>query len=320
VPEIRRVVRTVPTIDQHTGERQSLFLYLASQAPHAAPYRGAPQRHVQRAESYRGEDPKRKEVAALVSCLDELVGTLEDELKSQPDVDGSTMWDRTVLVFSSDNGPGRGSGASGAPFRGFKTQVWEGGVHSVAFARFPPSLGGRAGSYDSPVHVVDWMPTFSSLAGIPSRMISSDGVDLSPVLQQPQGALQLLRKAWWHRGSDSLLLTVDQVLRCGSVRDVPTGLKMVLNGDCSTKGPPDVDEWQLFDVVKDPSESVDLMSAGGMPMAAAQVASRLRAVLESEMQGAAAPLAFETPGDPRAAPSLNGGRWLNWLDALTAVQ
>ena len=59
------------------------------------------------------------------------------------------MWDDTVFIFASDNGPEGGPRPVGSsyPFRGRKRTVWEGGVKSVAFVRAPARLlpvgGGR---------------------------------------------------------------------------------------------------------------------------------------------------------------------------------
>jgi len=90
------------------------------------------------------------QVAALVSCLDSLVGDIEDSLRA------AELWRDTLLVFAGDNGPEGSrpllgpaglSGASSHPLRGRKRTVWEGGVRVTAFMHSPnPLRVARAGS------------------------------------------------------------------------------------------------------------------------------------------------------------------------------
>eukprot|EP00656_Telonema_subtile_P006354 TRINITY_DN12924_c0_g1_i2.p1 TRINITY_DN12924_c0_g1~~TRINITY_DN12924_c0_g1_i2.p1 ORF type:complete len:468 (-),score=97.34 TRINITY_DN12924_c0_g1_i2:80-1483(-) len=300
--EVERVVSAVPTIDHVTGERQPMFLYIASQAPHGM-WRGTPKRHVQKAEkAYAGANPLRREIAALISCLDELVGATVDALSAEMDADGS-MWDRTLLVFSSDNGPAQGSGASAGAYRGWKGSVWEGGVHSVAFARVPTSLNDRPPvALDAPLHVADWFATLAKVAGVPDDVVADaapDGQDMSQYL--------LGLEPGWQRSEDTMLLHVDQVFRCGSARD--QRFKLVLNGDCLPS--PTEDVWEMFDLQTDPNERTNLLpGTGGL----STVAEKLRRKVLESVAGAAPPLTSTTPADPKAKPQLHNGRWMNWLD------
>lgn len=52
----------------------------------------------------------------------------------------TSMFDDTVIIFSSDNGPvptATMGGGSAYPFRGRKLFLWEGGVHLPAFVYAP---------------------------------------------------------------------------------------------------------------------------------------------------------------------------------------
>jgi arylsulfatase A-like enzyme len=88
---------------------------------------------------------------------------------------------RTLVVFTSDNGAGRGAG-SNAPLRGWKKTSFEGG-HRVPFvARWPGRIR-RGASSDELLTIMDLMPTFARLASTPlpaDRVL--DGRDAWPLL------------------------------------------------------------------------------------------------------------------------------------------
>ena len=71
---------------------------------------------------------------------------------------------RTLVVFTSDNGAGRGWG-SNAPLRGWKKTTLEGGMR-VPFAARWPGHTARGATSDQLVATMDLMPTFARLAGV----------------------------------------------------------------------------------------------------------------------------------------------------------
>ena len=100
--------------------------------------------------------------------------------------------DRTLVVFSSDNGPHNEAGANGSytqdprffrsygPLDGIKRDVWEGGIRMPTLVRWPGAVpAGRVSARPSQFH--DWMNTFADLAGVPAPL-RSDGVSLVPDL------------------------------------------------------------------------------------------------------------------------------------------
>ena len=79
-------------------------------------------------------------------------------------LDERGMRDKTLIVFSSDNGGPLNLGATNGPLRAGKGTLYEGGVRVVAFANWPGVL--KAGSVvNEPLHMVDWYPTLLGLAG-----------------------------------------------------------------------------------------------------------------------------------------------------------
>jgi arylsulfatase A len=93
--------------------------------------------------------------------------------------------ERTLVVFTSDNGPWLTKGADGGsagPLRGGKGSTWEGGVRVPTIARWPGKIA--PGSVcDAVAGTIDMLPTCVSLAGgtVPATPVI-DGRDISPLL------------------------------------------------------------------------------------------------------------------------------------------
>ena len=94
---------------------------------------------------------------------------------------------RTLVVFTSDNGAGRGWG-SNAPLRGWKKTTFEGGLR-VPFVAHWPGHTARGASSGELVASMDLMPTFARLAGarLPNDRVL-DGHDVWPILAGESGA------------------------------------------------------------------------------------------------------------------------------------
>lgn len=93
--------------------------------------------------------------------------------------------ERTLVIFTSDNGPWLIKGADGGsagPLRGGKGSTWEGGVRVPAIARWPGKIA--PGSVcDAVAGTIDLLPTAVALAGgsVPAEPVI-DGRDISPLL------------------------------------------------------------------------------------------------------------------------------------------
>ena len=125
-----------------------------------------------------------KNHAAMVGRLDRDVGALLDRLK-QLGLD-----ERTLVMFSSDNGPHREGGpdydpaffrASG-PLTGIKRSLTEGGIREPFIARWPGKI--KPGAVSGHVgYFGDLMATWAELAGAtPPPAASLDSVSLVPTL------------------------------------------------------------------------------------------------------------------------------------------
>eukprot|EP01059_Diplonema_ambulator_P035508 TRINITY_DN8374_c0_g1_i4.p1 TRINITY_DN8374_c0_g1~~TRINITY_DN8374_c0_g1_i4.p1 ORF type:complete len:505 (+),score=127.32 TRINITY_DN8374_c0_g1_i4:44-1516(+) len=171
------VTRSVEIISEH-DPNTPLFLYHAFQETHV-PYE-VPLRFQNASVDYE----LRRVYGGMVNALESGVKNITDALKARG------MWDRTLIVFSSDNG-GRTDGDFGGnnyPLRGQKFTDFEGGVRVAAFVSGGALPGSKRGTTESGlIHICDWYATFSSIAGVdPSDKADGvpdiDSMDMTPTL------------------------------------------------------------------------------------------------------------------------------------------
>ncbi|MHC4573955.1 MAG: sulfatase-like hydrolase/transferase [Planctomycetota bacterium] len=175
------------------AKREPFFIYVAFTAVHVPVE--VPQQYM---ELYKGkefyDDPAKDEsfkfYAAYASHMDDTIGKMVEALNR------TGQRGNTLIIFASDNGaiprwrprgsyPGTYKACpvmgSNLPFRGLKAQLYEGGIRVPTIVNRPGKLAPR--KVDSPVHVVDWMPTLTRLAGYkPKQDLKWDGRNIWPLL------------------------------------------------------------------------------------------------------------------------------------------
>lgn len=113
----------------------------------------------------------------VISELDASVGEILAKLK-QLSID-----DRTLVVFTSDNGPWYGGWTGG--LRGMKGRTWEGGIRVPMIARFPGVIPSGVVN-EAPAGTIDLFPTICSLCGVePPAERDIDGRNILPLWQSP---------------------------------------------------------------------------------------------------------------------------------------
>ena len=129
-------------------------------------------------------------LAAQLKSIDEGVGMIMQKL------DKLGLADRTLLVFTSDNG-GESRVTTNAPLRAGKSTLYEGGIRVPLIARYPDLVPtGRI--CGTAVCTVDFYPTFCELAGIERDSGQClDGVSMIPVLIEPGKRLKR-NTLYWH--------------------------------------------------------------------------------------------------------------------------
>lgn len=168
------------------------FLYLAFTIPHANNEGGKRGMETPDLGLYRDKDwpENQKAHAAMITRMDRDIGQLMEQLKKL-DLD-----EKTIVFFSSDNGPHREGGndpdfaKSSGPLRGIKRDLYEGGIRVPMLVRWPGQIAaGKTSDYVGAFW--DVLPTLAELAGAKDRIPSGlDGVSFVPTLLGTGGQSQ----------------------------------------------------------------------------------------------------------------------------------
>jgi arylsulfatase A-like enzyme len=235
------------------NKEQPFFLYWATPIPHVAIQ--APQRWVDYYVNKFGDEkpyigdknyfPHRYPhagYAAMVSYLDEQVGLLIQLLKELD------IYDNTLIIFTSDNGPTFNGGTdspwfnSGGPFRseqGYgKANVNEGGIRVPMIASWPGKI--KPGTVSKHISAFwDVMPTLCDIAGI-EPPDNTDGISFLPELsgkEQKQHEFM-----YWEFPS----YTGQQAIRINNMKAMRKNMQ-----DGNTK-------FELYDLQNDPGETINI--------------------------------------------------------------
>ena len=156
---------------------------------------------------YHDSEKPRASFAAMVSLLDKYVGEVIQELKDLG------IDDNTIVIFTSDNGPHMEGGAdpdffnSNGPLRGFKRDLYEGGIRVPMIVRYPNHI--KAGSTTNHISAFwDIMPTLADLTNIelPANEVT-DGISFLPTLLNKDTQKEHKNLYWeFHEGGGRLAL------------------------------------------------------------------------------------------------------------------
>ena len=200
----------------------------------------------------------------MVTRLDKQVGDVLNKLEALG------LAENTLVIFSSDNGPHLEGGAdpdffdSNGPYRGYKRDLYEGGIRVPALAYWPGVI--EAGSVNDHVSAFwDLLPTACELAGVkPPGDI--DGISYLPSLtgQEAQPTHEYLYWEFHEQGGK-------QAVRKGNWKGVRLNVKEDPNGPI-----------ELYNLTDDPGETTDL--AAQHPEIVEEMAKIMReARVESEV-------------------------------------
>ncbi len=253
-------------ISAAVADGKPFYLSLATYGVHAPIMRDA--RFVG---DYADLDPTEAAYASMVAAYDEALGQVVARCEALG------VLDRTVIVFTGDNGGlsahARGAAPDGkkahthnAPLRSGKGSAYEGGVR-VPFVVAGPGVAPRAAPVDAPIVGTDLYPTILALAGLaPPEGHALDGVDLTGLLAG--GAAPAERTIvftqphkWGPTGPGIEPFTA---IRRGD-------WKLLFFHDPARAGA----RYELYDVAQDPGETLDLASRE--PARLAAMVAELRA-------------------------------------------
>lgn len=183
----------IETIRKQAGKKTPFFLYLAYHAPHT-PIEPKPEWLARVKERQPDLKAERAKYVAMVEHLDDGIGKVLAALKR------AGAADNTIVIFASDNGA-TGYG-SNKPLRGYKRQMFEGGIRVPCCFSWPGQFG--AGMRSAAVGMtMDVLPTLCDALGIqePGEV---DGMSLLPTLRgEPQVTDQ--RFLFWMRRNNERL-------------------------------------------------------------------------------------------------------------------
>ena len=186
------------------SDNRPFFLYLNYTVPHAelrvpddsmAPFRGRfPEKAFVNAAAdakstgpdepslgYRSQPTPHAAFAGMISRMDRDVGRIMELLRTRG------LDQRTLVLFTSDNGPHQEGGAdpeffkSSGGLHGIKRDLYEGGIRVPMIASWPGTIAAGTSTMYAAAHW-DLLPTFAELAGA-KPLSGLDGQSIVPVLQ-----------------------------------------------------------------------------------------------------------------------------------------
>ncbi|PPK85749.1 arylsulfatase A-like enzyme [Neolewinella xylanilytica] len=188
--------RTLAFIEENRD--RPFFLYYAQVIPHAelaAPdslvtrfaeqfgpekaWQGTDSGSDYRRGSYESAERPHATFAAMITLLDQHVGEIQKKLEELG------LTENTLIIFTSDNGPHTEGGAdpdffdSNGPLRGYKRDLYEGGIRVPMIAAMPGTV--PVGETDHVSAFWDVLPTLADLSGarVPEGL---DGISFLPTL------------------------------------------------------------------------------------------------------------------------------------------
>ncbi len=195
---------------------QPFFLFVPSIIPHAELV--APEKYMQKyrgkflpEKEYKGTDDPNHEnfrsgpyqsqteshaaFAAMIALLDEQVGEIMKK------VEDLGLAENTLIIFTSDNGPHKEGGAdpvyfnSNGPLKGFKRDLYEGGIRVPMIAKWPGKI--EAGAVSNHISAFwDIFPTFAEIVGS-SPPTNIDGISFLPELLNKSTQQQQHEYLYW---------------------------------------------------------------------------------------------------------------------------
>ncbi|MCB1209118.1 MAG: sulfatase-like hydrolase/transferase [Verrucomicrobiales bacterium] len=221
---------------------------------------------------------------AMIESMDTGLGRVFQSLKD------AGLWDKTVIVFTSDNGPVMGRDPKlgsqkrfNGVWSGEKQDVLEGGIRVPCIVAWLGQIP-KGQVLDTPVHGIDWLPTLFALTGqkAPEGAKPLDGQDIMPLLKGEPVPRLLARTLFFQRNRYAPVQHANAAIREGrwklywpgdaeslkkdSARDNPSYLRGITEPhwemplDAQLDGPTKAQQPapRLYDIAADPGEKKDL--------------------------------------------------------------
>ncbi len=211
---------------------------------------------------YRGQcgylphDRPRAAYAAMISDLDEHVGTIVARLKKHD------LEKNTIIIFTSDNGTTHQGGDpkfhiggcdaeffnSTAGLKGYKGSCYEGGIRIPCVVKWPGIIKPGTTATE-PTYFPDWFPTLAKIgnAKVPAE-IKLDGIDMNPVFKGETAPKRHELMIWDFHNYGGII-----AIRDGKWKALRRNLLNTKRGS----------KWELYDLDTDAEEKNDLAEKHG---------------------------------------------------------
>lgn len=214
-------------ISKQAQNNNPFFVFLAYNAPHTPMQ--ATEKYLSRFPNIN--DKKRKTYAAMVSAVDDGVGSVLKVLENY------TLTNNTLIVFLSDNGGARNNASRNAPLRGNKGDLYEGGIR-VPFAIQWKGVIPQGIRYHNPVSSLDIAATIVDVVDTKIHLEKPlDGVNIIPYLREEKLGMPH-KYLFWRKWEQNAMAVMNDTY------------KLVKNGNDSIA--------ELYDVSADISEKKNL--------------------------------------------------------------
>ncbi|MFY0601305.1 MAG: arylsulfatase [Cyclobacteriaceae bacterium] len=228
---------------QYLDEKEDdkpFFLFMSYRIPHAHEY------FLRDTLMYKehGWPEIERRHAARITMFDQQIQRLVDRLEEMGELDN------TLIVYTSDNGPHSENNHdkdffdSGAGLKGFKRDLYEGGIRVPMFAFWKNKI--EPGTVSNlPAAFYDFMPTFAEAAGI-KPPVQTDGVSILPTFIGVEERQEKHDFLYWEFHKANNIKEFKQAARKDNWKAVRYG---------------DNYHTELYDLSKDISEENDLSEA-----------------------------------------------------------
>ncbi|WP_242921239.1 sulfatase-like hydrolase/transferase [Pontibacter liquoris] len=255
-----------------------------------------------------------KRYATAVRRIDDAVGDLQQLLRDLH------LDENTLVVFTSDNGPSIESYLpatyvpnlptffdSFGPFDGIKRDCWEGGVRMPTLTAWPGHIpAGRV--VTTPSIFSDWMATLADAAHVPAPA-RTDGVSLLPSLIGQGRQAESLVYVEYFEGGKTPAFEAFEPARQSRKRDQMQLLRLGDLVGVRYQVTAANDDFEIYDVVKDPAQSINLAGQPGYEQVQEQLKAR---VLQVRHPNPSAPRPYDgalVPAVPAPAKLAKGLAW-----------
>lgn len=213
--------RALAFMEQAQQKQKPFFSVIWFHAPHLPCVAGSKQVVL-----YKDLDKRQRNYYGCITALDEQIGRLVNCLKEK------NIYDNSIILFCSDNGPELETPGSPGNFRGKKRSLYEGGIRVPSIITWPAKLN-KGEHLTIPCSTEDYMPTLLDMIGIiMDSDVAWDGESFWPKLLKKEDS----------RKNPMVFCSGYQ----GAVIDMDYKLYY-------TKG-----KYELYNVIKDPSERKDI--------------------------------------------------------------